>query len=70
LDFIGTEVGATNGAAKRIGVQVKCHGDDHTPADLEWLKFMSGCTLRRVAHAPKSATSPPTGASSRDPAFI
>ena len=50
LDFVGTEIGATDGAAKRIGVQVKFHHAEHTPSDTEWLKFLAGCTLRNVSH--------------------
>lgn len=51
LDLIGTEVGATGGRPKKIGVQVKLHSQENAPTDLEWTKFLAGCFRRRVATA-------------------
>lgn len=66
LDFVGTEIGAIDGAAKRIGVQVKFHQAEHTPSDAEWLKFLAGCTLRNVSHGVFITTGRLSGAQRSD----
>ena len=48
LDFVASRIGDARGEAETIGVQVKFHGKDNAPTEVEWLKFLAGCFARRV----------------------
>lgn len=48
LDFLGTFHSSTKTVTQRIGVQVKHHSSSAYPTEMEWLKFLAGCFMRRV----------------------
>lgn len=51
LDFIGDRLGDSGSEPRSIGVQVKFHAKGNAPTQMEWLKFLSGCFVRRVETA-------------------
>ena len=44
-------MGEAKNEYKTIGVQIKNHKYNNSPTDIEWLKFMAGCYVRKIDKA-------------------
>jgi hypothetical protein len=51
LDLIAQKIGEVRNEANILGVQVKCHQQNTTPTQIEWLKFLAGCFARHIDKA-------------------